>query len=71
MDFLEKLEIVATGTQKTHFFNSHTFEADIGQHFDKVKKIHQGGATILKQLKYFSYANNSTTLTPPGPLGVS
>ena len=37
----------------------------------KVKKIHQGGATIPKQLKYFSNANNSTTLTPPGPPGVS
>ena len=71
MDFLEKLEIVAIGTQKTHFFDSHTFEADIGQHYHKCEKIRQGGTTVKKQLIYFSNADNSTTLTPPGSLQVS
>ena len=71
MDLIERLEIVAICTQKTHFFEGHTFKANIGQHFDKSEKIRQGGATIPKQLKYFSNANNSTTLTPPGPPGVS
>ena len=56
---------------KKHLFDGHTFKADIGQHFDKSEKIHQGGATISKQLKYFSNANNSTTLMDPGPPGVS
>jgi hypothetical protein len=36
-----------------------------------VKKIRQGGATVKKQLIYFSNADNSTTLTPSGCLGVS
>ena len=39
--------------------------------FIKVKKIRQGGATVTKQLIYFSNADNSTTLTPPGSPGVS
>ena len=71
MDFFERLEIVAICTPKKHFFDGHTFKADIGQHLDKSEKIRQGGATISKQLKYFSNANNSTTLTPQGPPGVS
>ena len=70
MDFIEWLEIVAICTQKNHFFDDHTFKADIGQHFDKIEKIRQGGATTTKQLKYFSNANNSTTLMPPGTPGV-
>ena len=39
---------------------------DIGRHFHKNEKIHQGGATVTKQLIYFSNADNSTTLMPPG-----
>ena len=39
--------------------------------FIKVKKIRQGGATVTKQLIYFSNADNSTTLTRPGSPGVS
>ena len=39
--------------------------------FIKVKKIRQGGATVTKQLIYFSNADISTTLTPPGSQGVS
>ena len=38
MDFFERLEIVAICTQKNHFFDGHTFKADIGQHFDKSEK---------------------------------
>ena len=34
-------------------------------------KIRQGGATVTKQLIYFSNADNSTTLTPLGSPGVS
>ena len=35
------------------------------------EKIRQGGATVTKQLIYFSNADNSTTLTPLGSPGVS
>ena len=71
MDFFERLEIVAICIPKKLFFDGYTYKADIGQYLIKVKKIRQGGATISKQLKHFSNANNSTTLTPPGPSGVS
>jgi hypothetical protein len=43
----------------------------INQHKDKSEKIRQGGATLTKQLIYFSNADNSTTLTPPGSPGVT
>ena len=33
----------------------------LGNIFIRVKKIHQGGATVTKQLIYFSNADNSTT----------
>ena len=54
-----------------HFFDGHTYKTDIGQHFHKSEKIRQGGATVTKQLIYFSNADNSTTLTPQGSPGVS
>ena len=47
------------------------FKNDIGRHFHKSGKICQVGATVIKQLIYFSNADNSTTLTPPGSQGVS
>jgi hypothetical protein len=56
-----KFEIVAIDTDKTTFFNDHTYKTDIGQHFHKSEKIRQGGATVTKQLIYFSNADNSTT----------
>ena len=66
MNLKKKIEIVAIS-----LFEGRTFKAAIGQHFDKSGKIRQGGATIPKQLKYFSNADNFTTLTPPGSPRVS
>ena len=63
--------IVWIGTDKKTFFNDHTYKTNIGQHFHRGEKIRQGGATVTKQLIYFSNADNSTTLTPPGFPGVS
>ena len=54
-------EIVAISTDKNTFFNDLDYKADIGQHFHKSEKIRQGGATVTKQLIYFSNADNSTT----------
>ena len=71
MHFCRKVEIVAIDTDKNTFFNDHTYKTDIGQHFHKSEKIRQGGATVTKQLIYFSNADNSTTLTPPGSPGMS
>ena len=62
---------MAIDTDKNTFFNDHTYKTDIGQHFHGSEKIRQGGATVTKQLIYFSNADNSTTLTPPGSPGVS
>ena len=70
MRFCRKFEIVAIDTDKK-LFNDHTYKTDIGQHFHESEKIRQGGATVTKQLIYFSNADNSTTLTPPGSPGVS
>ena len=69
--FCRKFEIVAIDTDKKTFFNHHNYKTDIGQHLHKSEKIHQGGTTVTKQLIYFSNADNSTTLTPPGSPGVS
>ena len=56
---------------KTLFFNDHTYKTDIGQHFHRSEKIRQGGATVTKQLIYFSNADISTTLTLIGSPGMS
>ena len=71
MHVCRKFEIVTIDTDKHNFFNDHTYKTDIGQHFHKSEKLRQGGATVKKQLIYFSNADNSTTLTPPGSPGVS
>jgi hypothetical protein len=59
--FCRKVEIVAIDTNKNTFFDGHTYKTDIGQHFRRIEKIRQGGATVTKQLIYFSNADNSTT----------
>ena len=66
MNFCRKVEIVAIDTDKNTFLMT-----GIGQHFHNSEKIRQGGATVTKQLIYFSNADNFTTLTPPGSPGVS
>ena len=58
-------------TDKNTFLMIILIKLTLGNIFIKVKKIHQGGATITKQLIYFSNADNYTTLTPPGSPGVS
>ena len=71
MHFCRKFEIVAIDTDKNTFFNDHSYKTDIGQHFHKSEKIRQGGATVTKQLIFFSNADNSTALMPTGSPGVS
>ena len=71
MPFSRKVEIVAIDTYKNTFFDDHSYKTDIGQHFHKSEKIRQGGATVKKQLIYFSIADTSTALTPPGSPGMS
>ena len=71
MHICRNFEIVAIDTDENTFFNDHTCKTDIGQHFHRSEKIRQGGATVTKQLIYFSNADNSTTLMPPGSPGVS
>ena len=61
MHICRKFEIVAIDTDEDTFFNDHTYKTDIGQHFHRSEKIRQGGATVTKQLIYFSNADNSTT----------
>ena len=67
MNFCRKVEIVAIDTDKNIFLNFHTYKTDIGQHFHKSEKIRQGGATVTKQLTYFSNADNYRH--PQGPQG--
>ena len=71
MHICRKFEIVAIDTDKNTFLNDHIYKTDIGQHFHKCEKIRQGGTTVIKQLIYFSNADNSTTLTPAGSPEVS
>ena len=66
MHICRKFEILAIDSDKNTFFNDHTYKIDIGQHFHKCEKIRQGGATVTKQLIFFSNADNSSTLRPPG-----
>ena len=54
-----------------HFFDGNTYKADIGQHFDKSEKNAPGWCHHPQTAEIFSIADNSTTLTPPGPPGVS
>ena len=64
-------EIMAISTDKNTFLISLIIRLTLGNIFITVKKIRQGSATVTKQLIYFSNADNSTTLTPPGSPGVS
>ena len=70
MHFCRKVEIVAIDTYKNTFLRTTYVKLTLGNIFIKVK-IRQGGATVTKQLIYFSNADNSATLTPSGPPGVS
>ena len=62
---------MAIDTDKNTFLMTILIKLTLGNIFIKVKKILQGGATVTKQLIYFSNADNSTTLTPLGSPGVS
>ena len=62
---------MAIDVDKNTFLMTILIKLTLGNIFIKVKKIRQGGATVTKQLIYFSNADNSTTLTPPGSPGVS
>jgi hypothetical protein len=61
VDFFENYAIVAMKSDKE----------DIRLQFEENKYFRQVAQTSKKQLKYFSNTNNSTTLMPPGPPGVS
>ena len=71
MHFCRKVEIVTINTEKNTFLMTMLIKVTLDNIFIKVKKIRKGGATVTKQLIYFSNADNSTTLTPPGSPGVS
>jgi len=58
--FCRKFEIVPIDTGKNTFLMAILIKLTLGNIFISVKKIHQGGATITKQLIYFSNADNST-----------
>ena len=62
---------MAIDTDKNTSVMTVLIKLTLGQHFHKSEKIRQGGAIVIKQLIYFSNADNSTTLTPPGSPGVS
>ena len=71
MHFCRKVEIVAINTEKITFLMTILIKVTLDNIFIKAKKIRQGGATVIKQLIYFSNADNSTTLMPPGSPRVS
>ena len=71
MHFCRKFEIVAIDTDKNTSVMTILIKLTLGKIFIKSEKIRQGGATVTKQLIYFSNADNSTTLMPPGSPGVS
>ena len=61
--------IVAISTDKNTFLMTLIIELTLGNIFIKVKK--SARAAPLSQMIYFSNADNSTTLTPPGSPRVS
>ena len=64
MDFIEQLEIVAICTPKKHFFDSHTFKADIGQHFDKSDSsgVKHNLATLVTVILGFIRSTNNQVI---------
>ena len=69
MDFFENYAIVAMKSDNSIIF--YACKIIIRLQFEENKFFHQVAPTTKKQLKYFSNTNNSTTLMPPGPPGVS
>ena len=70
MDFFEKYAIVASiQSGNIIFYACKIIKGTSG--FNLKREVAPGGATSKTQLKYFSNKSNSTTLTPPGPPGVS
>ena len=66
MDFLKDLKLWLFELSKTTFLMAILVKMTLGNILMKSEKIRQGGGvTIPKQLKYFTNADNSTTLTPP------
>ena len=66
MDFFENYAIVAMQSDNVTFN-----KGDISLQFEKNNFFRQVVPPSKKQLKYFSNTNNSATLTPSGPPGVS
>jgi hypothetical protein len=71
VDFFENHAIVAMQSDNITFYACKIVKGTSGLKFEENTFFHQVVPTSKKQLKYFSNANNSTTLTPPGPPGVS
>ena len=67
--FLETMKLWLLLLTKTLFLMTLMIKMTLGNIFIKMKKIRQGSTTVTKQLIYFSNADNSTTLMPPGSPG--
>ena len=66
MDFFENYAIVAMQSDNVTFCACKILKETSGFNLKKTIFFHQVVPTSKKQLKYFSNANNSTTLTAPG-----
>jgi hypothetical protein len=69
VDFFENYAIVAMQSDKITFYACKILKIKV--QLEENKFFHQVAPISEKQLKYFSNTNNSTTLTPTGPPGVS
>ena len=71
MDFFENYAIVAMQSDRDTSYACKIIKVISGFNLKKTIFFHQVAPTSEKQLKYFSNTNNSTTLTPSGPPGMS
>ena len=71
MDFFENYAIVAMQSDNGTFYACRIIKVTSGFNLKKTFFFHQAAPPSKNQLKCFSNANNSTTLTPSGLPGVS
>ena len=70
-DFFENYAIVAMQSDNITFYACNIIKGTSSFNFEENNFFRQLAPSSKKQLKYFSYTNNSTTLMPPGLLRVS
>ena len=71
MDFFENYAIVAMQSDNITFYACKIIKGTSGFNLKKTNFFARWRQHPKKQLKYFLNKNNSTTLTLPGPPGVS